>query len=125
MDRGLARRGALRVVYLQAAAAALVAIVGGLFFGVRVAWSAAAGGLIGVLASLAMVFSIFRHGPDANPKRVLRGIYRGEFYKFGVTVVLLALALVALNVSAPALLAGYIGTFVAYWLALVTPGTAN
>ena len=122
MDRGLARRGALRVVYLQVAAAAIVAIVVALLFDARTAWSAAVGGLIGVLASLVMVASIFRHGPDADPKRVLSSIYRGEFYKFSVTIVLLALALVALDVSAPALLAGYIATFIAYWLALVIPG---
>ena len=125
MDHGPAWRSALRVVYLQAAAAALVAIGGGLFFDARTAWSAACGGLIGILASLVMIVSIFRHGPGADPKQALGGVYRGEFYKFSVTVVLLAVALVVLKVSAPALLVGYIATFIAYWLALVMPGPAT
>ena len=121
IDRGHARRGALRVVYLQVAAATAAALIGLAFFDGRVAWSIACGGLISVIASLVMVASIFRHGTDADPKQVLSGIYKGEFYKFGVTIALFALVLVMLDVSTPALLAGYIATFFAYWVALLGP----
>ena len=117
-----ARRSALAVVGLQLA----IGVVGGLIAlavaGPDAAASTLGGGLIGVLASLTMVWKLFSGGPEADPKRWLRGLLLGEASKFGITVVLFTIAIVIFKAAFLPLILGYIATFAAYWIGLLKLG---
>lgn len=112
-----ARRIPLQLVLGQAGATLVVAALFLVFSGAAAAQAALLGGGIGVAASLAMVLVAFRSAGD-DPKRILRGFYRGEAVKLGVTVLLFALALGNLEIAAAPFFAAYVATFVAYWFAL-------
>lgn len=117
LDVTSARRIALQLVLLQAAATSLVAGLFLIFSGAPAAQSALLGGGIGVTATLAMVVFAFR--PAGNdPRRIARGFYRGEAAKLGVTVLLFVLALKVFEIAAAPFFAAYIATFLVYWIAL-------
>jgi ATP synthase protein I len=117
-DFAHARRQALMLVVVQAAIAAVVAVVCAGLSGAPAALSALVGGGIGVAASLAQVVLSFRARAAGNPAAIARGFYRGEALKIAVTVMLFVIALRARRFMPGALFAGYVATFVAYWLAL-------
>lgn len=102
----------------QAAITVAVALVYALTSGVPAAIAAGIGGGIGVVASLTQVLSGFRRGTAGDPKAIARGFYRGEALKIAVTVALFVLALRGRHFAPGPMLAGYVATFVAYWVAL-------
>ena len=102
----------------QAAITAAVALVCALTSGVQAAIAAGIGGGIGTAASLVQVLSGFRRGTAGDPKAIARGFYRGEGLKIAVTVILFVLALRGRHFAPGPMLAGYVATFVAYWVAL-------
>lgn len=119
VDAGAARRAALRIVLWQASAA-LIAAAGFLAFSsARAALSALAGGGIAVAANLIMVLLAFRATGSEAAKVTVRGFYRGEAAKLGVTVVLFALALRSGSLDAVPMLVGFMATLPAYWVALL------
>ena len=107
---------------LQLAIGAVSALVALAIAGAHAAASALGGGIIGVLASLTMVWKLFSGGPDADPKRWLRGLIVGEASKLGITVVLFMVAIVTLKAAFLPLILGYIATFAAYWVGLLKLG---
>ena len=106
------------LVAAQVAIAGLVAALCAALSGAPAALAALVGGGIGVAASLVQVLGSFRAGAAGNPAAIARGFYRGEALKVAVTVLLFMLALRARRFMPGALFAGYVATFVAYWLAL-------
>jgi ATP synthase protein I len=115
----LARRQALLLVAGQVAIAGIVALICAASIDAQAGLAAGIGGAIGAVASLAQVASGFRPGAAGNAPAIARGFYRGEAMKIGVTVVLFILALRGRHLEAGPLFAGYVATFVAYWVALV------
>ena len=113
-----ARKLALGIVYGQIGITLLVSLAGWLWGGPRAFVSALIGGGIGTVASLYMVVSIFRLGASAEPAKILRRVYRAEFYKFVITAGLFTLVLLNMDVSFGAMLGGFAATFVVYWAAL-------
>jgi len=102
----------------QVAIAGVVALVCMALMGAAAGLAAALGGGIGALASLVQVLSGFRAGTAGDARAIARGFYRGEAMKIAVTVLLFALVLRGRAVPAGPLFAGYVATFVAYWVAL-------
>ena len=86
--------------------------------GAQAGLAAAIGGAIGTVASLVQVLSGFRRSAAHDARAIARGFYRGEALKIAVTVVLFVLVLRGWRLPAGPLLAGYVATFVAYWVAL-------
>lgn len=120
-----ARRQALTIVASQLGITLLVTLASGYLGGSVAAWSALAGGGIGTLAGLYMALNCFRRRPDAEPDRIARRFYSGEFVKLSLTVVLFALVLVLSEPRIGPMLGAYAATFVAYWIALargIDPG---
>jgi ATP synthase protein I len=117
-DFAHARRQALMLVAAQVAITGLIAALCAAISGAPAALAALVGGGIGVSASLVQVLSSFRAGAAGNPAAIARGFYRGEALKVAVTVLLFILALRPRRFMPGALFAGYVATFVAYWLAL-------
>jgi ATP synthase protein I len=114
-----ARRAALSIVVVQFGATLLISAVGFLMGGPRTAISALMGGGIGTLGSLCMVVSIFRLGEDVEPETILKRVYRGEFLKLALTVVLFGLVLKSIEVSFGAMLGCFAVTLLVYWAALL------
>lgn len=109
----------------QVAIAGVVALVCAATIGAPAALAAATGGGIGAAASLVQVASGFRRGTAGNAQAIARGFYRGEAMKIGVTVLLFILALRGRTLAPGPLFAGYVATFVAYWVALVRSAGAH
>jgi ATP synthase protein I len=126
-DLAAARRFALGLVVSQLALTCVIAGAMLLFYGQREAIAALAGGGIGAAANLVQAVFFFRHGPGADPKTILRGMYAGEAAKVGVTVLLVAVVLTSARVAAGPFFAAYLAGFVVYWLALARrgPGAAG
>ena len=121
-DLAAARRFAVGLVASQSGLTALIAGAMLVIYGQREAISALAGGSIGAAANLVQAVFFFRHGPGADPKRVLRGMYAGEAAKFGVTVLLLIPVLSSTKVAAGPFFAAYVAGFFVYWFALLKRG---
>lgn len=117
-DIAAARRFAVGLVASQLGLTALIAGATLLIYGSRAALGALAGGGIGAAANLVQAVFFFRHGPGADPKMVLRGMYAGEAAKFAVTVLLLVVVLASTKVAAGPFFAAYLAGFVVYWFAL-------
>lgn len=117
-DIAAARRFAVGLVASQLGLTALIAGATLLIYGSRAALGALAGGGIGAAANLVQAVFFFRHGPGADPKTVLRGMYAGEAAKFAVTVLLLVVVLASTKVAAGPFFAAYLAGFVVYWFAL-------
>ena len=114
-----ARRAALSIVGVQFGVTLLISVVGLLIGGPRTAISALMGGGIGTLTSLCMAVSIFRQGADAEPEKILKRVYRGEFLKLVMTVVLFGLVLKNIDVSFVPMLGCFAVTLLVYWVALL------
>tara|TARA_Y100000996_G_scaffold386784_1_gene345076 strand:- start:5036 stop:5458 length:423 start_codon:yes stop_codon:yes gene_type:complete len=114
-----ARRAALSIVGVQFGVTLLISVAGLLIGGPRTGISAFMGGGIGTLTSLCMAVSIFRQGADAEPEKILKRVYRGEFLKLMMTVVLFGLVLKNIDVSFVPMLGCFAVTLLVYWVALL------
>jgi len=113
-----ARRLALGIVVGQVGLTLLASVVSLVLGGPAASVSALLGGGIGTLTSLYMVVNTFRLGPNAEPTKILRGVYRGEFYKLAMTAGLFWLVLVSVEVPVGPMLGAFAVTLIAYWAAL-------
>ncbi len=102
----------------QVAVAGVVALLCAALMGAHAGLASGVGGGIGALASLVQVLSGFRRGAGGDARAIASGFYRGEALKIAVTVVLFVLALRGRRLAPGPLLAGYVATFVVYWVAL-------
>jgi ATP synthase protein I len=108
----------------QFAVTALAAALFGVWKGANAAFSALIGGGIGIAAGLVMVAFMFRAPAQVlsagdNAQRIMRNAYKGEAAKLGLTIVLFALALIFLELSALPLFVTYIAALLVHWVALV------
>ena len=105
---------AAQLVLALTAGAVCFVLAGG-----REAWSALAGGLIGVVTSLFVALRAIGRGTVRPAKDVLRRFYGAEAGKFFLTMALFALTIGVWQLPFPPLLLGYGLTLVVYWLALL------
>ncbi len=118
IDLPTARRLALSVVRGQAAVTLIVALLSWAVADSRAALSAALGGGISTVASLAMAVLSFRGTAAADPQHAMRALYAGEAAKVAVVVVLFVAVLKTTRVGALPMLGAYIATFSVVWIAL-------
>jgi len=116
-DFALARRLALSVVLGQAAVTLICALVAWLIADSHAAFSAALGGGISTVASLAMALLGFGGG-SADPQRAVRTFFVGEAAKIAVMIVLFVAVLKTMKVVPLAMLGAYVATFFVFWVAL-------
>ncbi|HLQ13900.1 MAG TPA: ATP synthase subunit I [Steroidobacteraceae bacterium] len=117
-DFALARHQALMLVAGQVAISVAVALTCAVLIGAAAGLAALAGGGIGVAASLVQVAASFRRRAAQDARAIARGFYRGEALKIAVTVLLFVVLLRRGSLPPGPLLAGYVATFAAYWVAL-------
>jgi ATP synthase protein I len=117
IDLPNARRLAFGVVLGQAIVTGVVALVSLAMAGPTGAWSAALGGGISTLGSLAMAGIAFA-GSKPSAHGAVTAFYVGEAVKLALVVVAFVLILKMLKVSPLPLFAGYMATFLVYWIVL-------
>jgi ATP synthase protein I len=118
IDLALARRLALSVVLGQAAVTVICALVAWLIADSHAALSAALGGGISTVASLAMACLGVGGRSAADPQRALRTFFVGETAKVVVMIVLFIAVLKTMKVVPLAMLGTYAATFLVFWVAL-------
>ncbi len=117
-DLALARRLALSVVLGQAAVSLICALAAWLIADSHAALSAALGGGISTVASLAMALLGFGGRSAADPQRAVRTFFVGETAKIAVMIVLFVAVLKTMKVVPLAMLGTYVATFLVFWVAL-------
>jgi ATP synthase protein I len=118
IDLGLARRLALSVVLGQAAVTVVCALVAWMVVDAHSALSAALGGGISTLASLAMALVGLGGRSAADPQRAMRAFFVGEAAKVLVVIALFVAVLKMMKVAPLAMLGTYVATFFVFWVAL-------
>ena len=119
IDLPHARRLALRVVLGQAAVTVIVALVAWAIAGRNSGVSALLGGGIATLGSLAMAGVVFGGIASGGAARALGAFFTGEALKLTLVVVLFVAVLKLVRVVPLAMFAGFAGTYLVYWIALV------
>ena len=117
IDPSNARRLAFGVVLGQAVVTGVVALVSLAVSGPLAAVSALLGGGISTLASLGMAVVGFSRG-SANAQAAIVAFYAGEAVKLAVMIVLFVVVLETMTIAPVPLFAGYLATFVVYWVVL-------
>jgi ATP synthase protein I len=118
IDLPTARRLAFSVVLGQVAVTLIVALLSWAIGDARAAMSAALGGGISTVASLAMAVLTFGGSAATDPQRAMRAFYLGEAAKVVVVVVLFVLVLRTIRIVPLAMLGAYVATFFVFWVAL-------
>jgi ATP synthase protein I len=113
-----ARRLALSVVLGQVAVTLICALVAWLIADSNAALSAALGGGISAVASLAMALLGFGGQSAVDPQRAVRTFFVGETAKIVVMIVLFVAVLKTMKVVPLAMLGTYVATFIVFWVAL-------
>ena len=117
IDRANARHLAFRVVLGQAIVTGVAALVSLGVAGSLAARSALLGGGISTLASLGMAVVGFSQG-SVNAQRAVMAFFAGEAVKLIVMVALFVVVLKTMEISPLPLFAGYLATFIVYWIVL-------
>ncbi len=117
-DFALGRRLALSVVLGQAAVTLICALAAWLIADSHAALSAALGGGISTVASLAMALLGFSGRSAVDPGRAVRTFLVGETAKIAVMIVLFVAVLKTMKVVPLAMLGAYVATFFVFWVAL-------
>jgi ATP synthase protein I len=102
----------------QVAISVVVALICAALIGTPAGLAALVGGGIGVAASSVQVAVSFRRRAAQDARAIARGFYRGEALKIAVTVLLFIAVLRQRTLPPGPLLAGYVATFAAFWVAL-------
>ncbi len=118
IDLPIARRLAIGVVAGQVGVTLICTLVCWLIGDSRTALSAALGGGISAVASLAMALLSFGSRTAADPQRALLAFFVGEAVKIGLVIVLFVAVLKTIKVVPLAMLGTYIATFFVIWVAL-------
>lgn len=113
-----ARRGAMWVVGVELAVTVLAGLVA-VPFGLHAGLSALLGGLINVIASFCMAKRVFAGGLATGPRAWFARLWLAETLKFGLTVVLFALAIAVFRAAFLPLILAYMATYAAYWAGLM------
>ena len=120
-----AARQSLQILRWQLAWVVALALACGLIFGVRTGVSVLAGGVIGLLWTVYMAFTMFKHSLNQGARLSMVSFLGGWIMKLGLTFGLLIIAFRSRVFIPPALLSGLFGAMVAYWGWLTFRGAAD
>jgi ATP synthase protein I len=111
----IAARESLRILRWQLGWIAALALTCGIAFGARAGWSALAGGGIGLVWTLYMAATLFRHSLTHGAHLSVVSFAMGWLIKVALTIALLIAAFRSPAVAPLALLGGLFGALAAYW----------
>jgi ATP synthase protein I len=119
IDLPHARRLAFGLVLGQAAVTLAATLCAGWFSGRLAAGSAALGGGIATLGSLAMAALVFGRWSGRSAQSALTAFYLGEAVKIVVVVALFVVVLKVMTVAPLAMLATFAVAVLVYWIVLI------
>jgi ATP synthase protein I len=111
-----AARRSFRMLLWQAGCIAGLAVVAAIFWDMKAGWSALAGGGIGLIWTIYMTLTLFRHSLNHGARMSPMTFVAGWLMKVALTIALLVLAFRSKAIAPLALLAGLSGALVAYWV---------
>ncbi len=117
-SRSRAARTLRTVLWLQVMIMLLAAGGAAVLAGPKAGWSALVGAGIGTVVTLYFASKVFAARPGASADKVARAFFVGEVVKWVLTVVLFAVAIVALDAAFLPMIIAYMASLAAYWLAL-------
>jgi F0F1-type ATP synthase assembly protein I len=115
----------LQILRWQLCCIGALALVCGLIFGLRAGASILAGGGIGLLWTLYMAATLFKHARSHGASLSAVSVFGGWMLKVALTLCLLVIAFRSKVLIPPAVLAGLFGAMVAYWGWLAFRGAAD
>jgi len=118
-------RQSLRILRWQVSWIGALGLACGVFFGLRVGASVVVGGGIGLLWTVYMAATLFRHSRDHGARLGVMGLLGAWMIKVTLTLSLLVIAFRSKVLIPPAVLAGLFGAMVAYWGWLAFRGAAD
>jgi ATP synthase protein I len=110
------RRQAYKLVLLQIAVVLALFLCWWIFQDIKAGYSALLGGLAGVIPSLYFVKKLFS-SKERSMKKIMLDFYLGEFTKLFLSAILLVLIFKYIPVKLVPLITGFIGAYMAIWLA--------
>ncbi len=115
-----ARSAVIRLSIWQVLLTLALAICGALLVNRAFALSVFAGGLIGLVAGSYQAQRMLRVDAGKHPEAFMSGLWTSEVIKIVLTAALFVLAIKLFRVQMVPTIIGYAGTYVVYWVALVT-----
>ncbi len=100
----------------QAGCVAGLAVVSAIFWDIKAGWSALAGGGIGLIWTVYMTLTLFRHSLAHGVHMSAMTFVAGWLIKVVLTIGLLVLAFRSKAIEPLPLLAGLSGALIAYWV---------
>ncbi len=117
MAAKLKRPPIARLLVAQSLMLVVVSVVGMLTAGLSGAVSALTGSGVALLPNAYFVWRAFRYQGARHTQDIVKGFYRAEAGKFGLTVALFTLVFVAVPPSNPAFFfSAYVATLLVHWL---------
>lgn len=110
-----AARQSLQILRWQAGWIVVLAIVCAIVWGARAGWSVLAGGSIGLLWTVYMAFTLYKHSVNHGVRLSAMTFFAGWMIKVVLTISLLIIAFRSGAVAPLPLLVGLFGAMVAYW----------
>jgi F0F1-type ATP synthase assembly protein I len=111
----VAARRSLRLLLWQAAFIVALAGLGALAWGARIGWSMLAGGSIGLLWTVYIALTLFRHSLDYGARVSAASFFKAWLLKIVLTIGLLLVAFRAESMVPLGVLGGLFGAMFAYW----------
>jgi F0F1-type ATP synthase assembly protein I len=111
----VAARRSLLLLAWQVGCLTVIAVVCAIALNVRAAGSVLIGGGIGLVWTVYMALTLFKHSVDYGARVSALSIFKGWLVKVVVTLALLVIAFRAESLLPGAVLGGLFATMVAYW----------
>lgn len=111
-----AARKSFAILLWQAGCVAGLAMIAVAFWDARTGWSVLAGGGIGLIWTVYMALTLFRHSLNHGVRLSAASFVAGWLIKVTLTLALMALAFRSPAIVPLALLGGLVGSLAAYWV---------
>jgi F0F1-type ATP synthase assembly protein I len=115
---GNAVRQSVKILQWQVAGVVAMAATGGVLFDARAGWSVLAGGGIGLLWTVYMAFTLYRHSLNHGAHLGAASFVIAWLVKMLFTLGLLVIAFRSEAMAPLGLIAGLFGALLAYWASL-------
>ena len=107
------------IVLLQTAVTSGLAAILLVLVNTNVAMSSIAGGLASIVPTIMFAMILFRYPDTAAAKKILNGLYLGEFCKIIIAIIMFSIIFMALPIHPMYFFITYIIVNMSFWLALI------
>jgi len=112
----LVQNKAYRIVMLQLAGVAVLALLALILYGMTSGFSVLMGGLAYGLPNLVFVWRVFRYAGASQMNQFMAAFFIGEMAKLALSAILFLIIVKYLPVSLLSVLIGFIGSIISFWI---------